>query len=350
VYVVTQLALLTTVFFMRWLIDILIFRMSLMMVYAYNRSIRSEPSEALQVVPERLFPSLFLQKFLYIDLVRFNLVEERPNSVNQSELILDDLLLLIVVNSGKVLMVAHLGISQVLLDVLVLLGIGVIHLLNLLQVLQLVVDISDEKDLLKTMVGELPFHHSHQQDWLNGERIGFQFHLVVDGQSFLLDLIEKVGVRLNLPPKRAFQPDMLEEVVFHAEAVSDQQCSVGKSSVTEVNLCVLLEVSEFSGFHDKVCVVLSSLLLGLVVVGPRSVLYVIALNSLLAFHQFLIFCSLSPVELHQVLPVSVDMQLGLLDLLEGLLKLLSACFVLILKNLELFNDHAEVDECKSPPF
>jgi hypothetical protein len=78
-------------------------------------------------------------------------------------------------------MVTDLFVLQILINVSVSLKIATIEQLHFFKAIHLFIQIGDEKDIFESMMRQLPTDHSHQDDWLHGESVGFEFDFIVYG-------------------------------------------------------------------------------------------------------------------------------------------------------------------------
>lgn len=142
-------------------------------------------------------------------------------------------------------------------------------------------------------------------------------------------MVEQVGVGFDVLAQRIFNPNMFIWIVLDAEAVSDQQGSIGKFAIAEVDLRIGVEMRLLPSLHFEVGVLVFALFFGLIVVLPTCVFAETVLDSLFAF-DLLVLPPLRAVELNEILSVGVDMHLGLFYLFSGVLELLAAGFVFVL--------------------
>ena len=103
-----------------------------------------------------------------------------------------------------------------------------------------------------------------------------------------MDLLEEVGVWFDVFSHGIFEPDVLEGVIFEAEAVSDQKSAIREFAVAEVYLRMGLKVRVFSCLHHEVRVFLMFLLLAFGVVAPGGVFGAGAFGSSFVRHHFLV--------------------------------------------------------------
>jgi hypothetical protein len=161
-------------------------------------------------------------------------------------------------------------------------------------------------------------------------------------------LVKQVGVRFNVLAEGIFDPNMLIGIVLDTEAVSDQQGSIGKFAIAEIDLRIGVEMRLVPSLHFEVGVLIFALFLGLIVVLPSCVCVETVLNSLFVF-DLLVLSPLGAVELNKVLSVGNDVHFGFFYLFGGMLELLAASLVFVFKYFELLDDLSEIDEGKPLP-
>jgi len=109
----------------------------------------------------------------------------------------NDLLFLSIVHPSKVLVIAHVLISQIFIDPLVQLQIAQIDLFDFLQAFDLLPQISHIINILQPIMSQPPPAHPHEDNRLHRQHVAFQLDFEADGKTSFLDDVEQIRVRFD---------------------------------------------------------------------------------------------------------------------------------------------------------